>query len=310
MTVRHFLSLMDLSPDELRCLIRRAIEIKQGLKVGEVRQPLVNRTLAMIFDKSSTRTRLSFEVAMTQFGGNAVFLSPGSTQLGRGEPVEDTARVMSRMVDGVVIRTSSHAMVETFARYAEVPVINGLTDAFHPCQLLADVQTYHEMRGDIQGCRVAWIGDGNNMCHSWINAARQFRFSLTISTPAEFRPREDLLTAAREFIVLNDDPAIAAEDSDVVVTDTWASMGQEQDKARRLEAFEAFRVDRRIMEKAKPDAVFMHCLPAYRGHEVTAEVIDGPQSLVWEQAENRLHAQKALLEFLLAGSGAITANKE
>jgi ornithine carbamoyltransferase len=299
MTVRHFLTLMDLGRDELHALIYRGIEIKQAMQAGQVYQPLQNRTLAMIFDKSSTRTRISFEVAMTQFGGSAIFLSPGSTQLGRGEPVEDTARVMSRMVDAVVIRTSSHSMVETFAAHSEIPVINGLTDSFHPCQLLADVQTYLELRGDINGRRVAWVGDGNNMCHSWINAARQFQFELAIATPHQYRPDATRMDMAGDVVTLSDDPEVAVRDADIVVTDTWASMGQESEKERRSEAFRRFRVTQRLMQQAKSDALFMHCLPAYRDHEVTAEVIDGPQSVVWAQAENRLHAQKALLELLL-----------
>lgn len=299
MTVRHFLTLMDIGRDELHTLIHRGIEIKQAMQAGQVYEPLQSRTLAMIFDKSSTRTRISFEVAMTQFGGNAIFLSPGSTQLGRGEPVEDTARVISRMVDAVVIRTSSHSMVETFAAHSEIPVINGLTDSFHPCQLLADVQTYVELRGDINGRRVAWVGDGNNMCHSWINAARQFQFELSIATPHQYRPDATLMDMAGDVVTLNDDPDVAVRDADIVVTDTWASMGQENEKERRSEVFRRFRVNQRLMQQAKSDALFMHCLPAYRDHEVAAEVIDGPQSVVWAQAENRLHAQKALLEFLL-----------
>lgn len=299
MTVRHFLSLMDLGRDELRALIHRSIEIKQATQAGQVYQPLQSRTLAMIFDKSSTRTRISFAVAMTQFGGAAIFLSPGSTQLGRGEPIEDTARVMSRMVDAVVIRTSSHSMVETFAAHSEIPVINGLTDRFHPCQLLADIQTFVELRGDVDGRRVAWVGDGNNMCHSWINAARQFQFELAIATPQHYRPDATLVNMAGDVVTLTGDPEVAVRDADIVVTDTWASMGQESEKERRSAAFRPFRVDQRLMQKAKSDALFMHCLPAYRDDEVTAEVIDGPQSAVWAQAENRLHAQKALLEFLL-----------
>ncbi len=299
MTVRHFLSLLDLGADELRALIHRGVEIKQAMRAGQAYHPLSNRTLAMIFDKSSTRTRISFEVAMTQFGGNAIFLSPGSTQLGRGEPIEDTARVMSGMVDAVVIRTSSHSMVETFAAHAQIPVINGLTDRFHPCQLLADVQTYFELRGDIRGRRVAWVGDGNNVCHSWINAARRFDFVLTVATPNGYRPDASLVDTAGDAVTLTDDPLTAAQDADIVVTDTWASMGQESEKERRSAVFEPYRVDAQLMRRAASDAVFMHCLPAYRGHEVTADVIDGPQSVVWAQAENRLHAQKALLEFLL-----------
>ncbi len=299
MSPRHFLTLMDLSPEELDGLIRRAVVLKQEHLAGRVSEPLRNKTLAMIFDKSSTRTRVSFEAAMTQFGGNAIFLSPGSTQLGRGEPIEDTARVLSRMVDAVVIRTASHAMVETFARHSRVPVINGLTDSYHPCQLLADIETYHELRGEIAGRCVGWIGDGNNMCHSWMNAARQFGFELRIATPPEYRPDQALMEQTRAHVSWTQDPRVAATDADIVVTDTWASMGQEDEKEKRVRAFAGFRVDDSIMALARPDAVFMHCLPAYRGYEVSAEVLDGPRSVVWEQAENRLHAQKALLEFLL-----------
>ena len=299
MKIRHFLTLMDLEPKELDGLVNRAIELKAGQRRGEIYEPLRNRSLAMIFDKSSTRTRVSFEAAMTQFGGNAMFLSPGSTQLGRGEPIEDTARVMSRMVDAVVIRTSSHETVERFAGHATVPVINGLTDSFHPCQLLADIQTYRETRGDIRGRRVAWVGDGNNMCHSWMNAARQFGFELAIATPPAYGPDAALLKDCGDVVKATADPGTAVEGADVVVTDTWASMGQEDEASQRRQAFTGFCVDSALMARAKPKAVFMHCLPAYRGHEDTAEVLEGPQSVVWEQAENRLHAQKALLEFLL-----------
>lgn len=299
MNARHFLTLRDMAPAELEALIERAVVLKKEHKDGGRYEPLRNRTLAMIFDKSSTRTRLSFEVAMTQFGGNAVYLSPGTTQLGRGELVEDTARVMSRMADAVVIRTVSQEMVKTFAAYSSVPVINGLTDDFHPCQLLADVQTYVEHRGPIRGRRVAWIGDGNNMCNSWINAACSFGFELGIATPPDYRPRGEIMESGGERVSWHADPNLVVEGADLVVTDTWASMGQEDEKARRARAFESYRVDRRIMELAAADAVFMHCLPAYRGYEVSEEVLEGTQSVVWDQAENRLHAQKALLEFLM-----------
>ena len=298
MATRHFLTLMDLTRAELRALIQRAIVLKAEFKSGQSYEPLRNKTLAMLFDKSSTRTRLSFEAAVTQFGGNVAFLEPGSTQLGRGEPIADTARVMSRFVDAVVIRTSSHEMVVNFAEHSSVPVINGLTDAFHPCQLLADIQTYQERHGDITGRRVAWIGDGNNVCHSWINAARQFEFDLVIATPDAYQPNTELLSSVPQA-QWSTDARAAVTNADIVVTDTWASMGQEAEKAQREHVFAPYRVDSALMELAKPDAVFMHCLPAYRGDEVTAEVLDGPQSIVWDQAENRLHAQKALLEFLL-----------
>lgn len=299
MATRHFLTLMDLDRGELKALIRRAIELKSEFKAGRAYEPLRNKTLAMLFDKSSTRTRLSFEAAITQFGGNAAFLEPGSTQLDRGEPIADTARVMSRLVDAVVIRTSGHAMVENFARHASIPVINGLTNDFHPCQLLADIQTFVEMRGEIAGRRVAWVGDGNNVCHSWINAARQFEFDLAIATPESYQPRPELLQSAAGYAHWSPDARQVVTGADIVVTDTWASMGQESEKAERERVFAPYRVDSELMSLARTDAVFMHCLPAYRGNEVSADVLDGPQSVVWDQAENRLHAQKALLEFLL-----------
>jgi ornithine carbamoyltransferase len=299
MTPRHFLTLMDLQPQELGRIIERGIELKRMHYAGEAYTPLRNMTLAMIFDKSSTRTRLSFEAAMTQFGGRAVYLSSTDSQLGRGEPVEDTARVMSRIVDAVAIRTYEQSMIETFADNSRVPVVNGLTDMYHPCQLLADVQTFKELRGEIQGRTAAWIGDGNNMCHSWMNAAQQFDFRLRIATPAGYAPNADLIAARSGRIEIVDDPIEAARGVDIVVTDTWASMGQEDQKADRIRAFDGYIVDRALMAAAHADAVFMHCLPAYRGFEVSADVIDGPQSVVWDQAENRLHAQKALLEFLI-----------
>ncbi|MCX4188265.1 ornithine carbamoyltransferase [Methylophaga sp. OBS4] len=298
--MRHFLTLNDLSRDELNQLILRASELKQLHKAGEIYQPLKNKVLAMIFEKSSTRTRVSFESAMIQFGGGSIFLSPDDTQLGRGEPVEDSARVISSMVDAVMIRTFQHSKVETFAAYSSVPVINALTDDFHPCQLLADMQTYQEHRGSIAGKKVVWIGDGNNMCHSYINAAQQFGFELNIATPAGYEPNQDIIDAADATINLFHDPLMASEAADLVVTDVWASMGQEEEQRKREQAFAGFQVDHNIMSVAAKDALFMHCLPAHRGEEVTADVIDGPQSVVWDEAENRLHAQKALLEFLCA----------
>lgn len=299
MQPRHFLTLLDLSPAELRAVIARAIELKRMHRQGERHEPLRSQALAMIFDKSSTRTRVSFEAGMTQLGGNSMFLSPNDTQLGRGEPIEDTARVISRMVDVIVIRTFEHEKVETFARHSRVPVINALTDRFHPCQLLADIQTFIELRGDIAGKTAAWIGDGNNMCQTWMHAARQFGFHLKIATPKGYEPEARLLEECAAHVELMRDPGAAASAADVVVTDTWASMGQENEKAKRQQAFASYRVDERMMARAHPDAIFMHCLPAYRGAEVSAGVLDGPQSVVWDEAENRLHAQKALLEFLL-----------
>lgn len=299
MRPRHFLSLADLSPDELNALLRRAIELKALLRRRELYEPLRGKTIALIFEKSSTRTRVSFQVGIAQLGGTSFFLSPRDTHLGRGEPIEDTARVLSRMVDAVVIRTHAQSVIENFAAHATVPVINALTDMYHPCQLLADLQTYVEHRGELRGRSFAWIGDGNNVCHSWINAARLMDFRLRLAVPAGYEPARALLDAAGERVVLTHDPKLAARDADLIVTDVWASMGQEAEKARRARDFSGFLVDTALMRLAKPDALFMHCLPAYRGSEVAAEVIDGPQSVVWDEAENRLHSQKALLELLL-----------
>ncbi len=298
--LRHFLTLPDLTPDEARALLQRAAELRRQVRNGEYFEPLKNRTLGMIFEKSSTRTRVSFEVGMTQLGGHALFLSPRDTQLGRGEPVEDSARVLSRMVDAVMIRTFEQQKLERFARYARVPVINGLTDRFHPCQLLADMLTYQEHRGNIRGRTVAWIGDGNNVCHSYVNAARLFDFRLRIACPEGFRPDPAILAGAGDRCTLVREATAAAEGADLVVTDVWASMGKEREQEQRAQAFARFKVDGALMGCAARDALFMHCLPAHRGEEVTAAVIDGPQSVVWDEAENRLHAQKALLEFLLS----------
>ena len=300
MSTRHFLSLLDCSPDELMGLLMRAIELKQRLKSGEIYTPLMHKTLAMIFDKSSTRTRVSFETGMIQLGGQALFLSPRDTQFGRGEPIEDSARVLSRMVDAVMIRTYAHDNVETFAAHSSVPVINGLTDLYHPCQLLADMQTWLEHRGEIRGATVAWVGDGNNMCHSYINAARQFDFQLNIACPEGYLPRASVVEPAGNRVRLTNEPAEAVEQADLVVTDVWASMGQEKELDERLAAFGAFQVNDELMALAGKDALFMHCLPAHRDEEVTDAVLGGPQSVVWDEAENRLHAQKALLEFLIA----------
>ncbi len=297
---QHFLTLLDLDSDTLRRLIERAIELKAMVRRGEIFEPLKNRTLAMVFEKSSTRTRVSFETGMTQFGGHALFLSPRDTQLGRGEPIEDTARVLSEMVDGVMIRTFEHEKIERFAAYSRVPVINALTDRFHPCQLLADMQTWFELRGDIRGAKVAWIGDGNNMCHSYINAAIRFDFRLDIACPEGYEPEADIVARAGDRVRILHDAAEAARDANLVVTDVWASMGQEEEQARRAAAFAPFQVNSALMALADDDALFMHCLPAHREEEVTAEVLEGPQSVVWQEAGNRLHAQKALLEYLMA----------
>ncbi len=302
MALRHFLTLMDFSSDELNGLMTRAIELKAMQRRGEIYEPMKNKVLGMIFEKSSTRTRVSFEAGSAQFGGHAIFLSPRDTQLGRGEPIEDSSRVLSSMVDIIMIRTFEHEKIERFAAYSQVPVINALTDMYHPCQLLADMQAYVEQRGSIKGRTVTWIGDGNNMCHSYINAARQFDFKLQIATPLGYEPDAALVAAAGDAVSLGNDPQAAACDSDLIVTDVWASMGQEEEQKAREASFANFQVNESLMKAAKADALFMHCLPAHRGEEVSAGVIDGPQSVVWSEAENRLHAQKALMEFLLKES--------
>lgn len=299
MNVRHFLTLNDLSRDELRGLIQRAIELKAKHKAGEIFEPLKNKVLGMVFEKSSTRTRVSFEAGMAQFGGHAIFLSSKDTQLGRGEPIEDSARVLSRMVDAVMIRTFEHDIIERFAAHSQVPVINALTNEYHPCQLLADMQTYFEHRGDISGKRVAWIGDGNNMCHSYINAARQYDFQLQIASPEGYLPDPAILANGKGHATLANSARDAVKNADLVVTDVWASMGQEEEQAAREKVFADYQVTPELMALANTNALFMHCLPAHRGEEVSAEVIDGQQSVVWDEAENRLHSQKALLEFLI-----------
>ncbi len=299
MTIRHFLTLLDCSQDELNRLIQRAIELKAMRKAGQHYEPLRGKVLGMIFEKSSTRTRVSFETAMHHFGGHAIFLSPRDTQLGRGEPIEDSARVLSGMVDCVMIRTFAHENIELFAAYSAVPVINALTDLYHPCQLLADIQTFVELRGSMKGKRVVWIGDGNNMCHSYIHAARQFDFHLAVASPEGYKPDADIVAANQSYVTVYADPADAMKGADLICTDVWASMGQEAEQAKREIAFKEYQVDEKLMQLAHSDALFMHCLPAHRGEEVSAGVIDGTQSVVWQQAENRLHAQKALLEFLL-----------
>ena len=301
MTVRHFLTLTDLNSDEFKTLIQRAIELKAMHRNGEIYEPLKNKVLAMVFEKSSTRTRVSFEAGMAHFGGHALFLSPRDTQLGRGEPIEDSARVLSSMADCIMVRTFEHEKIELFAEYSSVPVINGLTDEVHPCQLLADMQTYIEHRGDIQGKTVTWVGDGNNMCHSYMHAAKLLDFKLNITCPEGYEPDQAFMEDASGHVEIISDPKKACENSDLVVTDVWASMGQEEEQELRIKAFEPYQVNADLMQAAKADALFMHCLPAHRGEEVSADVIDGKQSVAWDEAENRLHAQKALLEFLLVG---------
>ncbi len=302
MSSRHFLTLGDLTQAELGGIIKRAIKLRQDHHQGVKYMPFEGKVLGMIFEKSSTRTRVSFEAGMSQFGGSAIFLSPRDTQLGRGEPIEDSARVLSSMVDIIMIRTFEHSKLETFAKYSSCPVINALTDDYHPCQLLADVQTYVEHRGSIQGKTVSWIGDGNNMCNSYINAARQFDFNLVIACPTGYEPMQALVDANQDRVTIVRDPAAAARNSDLIVTDVWASMGQEEEQKQREQAFAGYQVTPELMDLANPDALFMHCLPAHRGEEVSHEMMDDPRAVVWDEAENRLHAQKALMEFLLLGN--------
>ena len=302
MTIRHYLQFNDLSSDDYIHLFERMRVIKDRFKRYVAYQPLVDRTMAMVFEKASTRTRVSFEAGMYQMGGSVINLTTGDSQLGRSEPIEDTARVISRMVDLVMIRTYEQARIELFAAHSRVPVINGLTNEYHPCQILADVFTLIEHRGHVQGATVAWIGDSNNVCNTWLQAAETLDFTVHVSTPPgyEVEPeRAGLMGEShyREFT----DPIQACRDADLVTTDVWTSMGFEAETASRSKDFAAWRVDDRMMQAASPDALFMHCLPAHRGEEVDASVIDGPRSVVWDEAENRLHAQKALMEFLVLG---------
>ena len=303
MAIRHFLTLRDLSPTELDQVIHMAIEMKAANREGRQDPIFAGKVLGMIFEKSSTRTRVSFEAGMAQLGGDALFLSPNDTQLGRGEPIEDSARVISRMVDIVMIRTHGQEIIERFAEYSNVPVINALTNEFHPCQLLADVQTFVEHRGSIQGKTVAWIGDGNNMCNSWINAAIQFDFNLHVACPDGYEPDASLVAEAGDRLMITNDPIVAAKGAHLVTTDVFASMGQEQEQEERLEKFAGFQVNHQLMSHAADNALFMHCLPAHRDEEVSAALLeDSTISVVWDEAENRLHAQKALMVFLLQAS--------
>jgi len=302
MPLRHFLQFKDLSRDELDHVFARSAWIKQQFKTYQRYWPLQDRTLVMIFEKASTRTRLSFEAGMQQLGGAAIYLNTRDSQLGRGEPVEDAAQVISRMSDLVMIRTFEQDIIERFSRNSRVPVINGLTNEYHPCQILADIFTYIEHRGSIQGKTVAWIGDSNNVCNTWLQAAEVLDFNVHVSTPPgyEVEPERAGLYGTDHFEEFPD-PMAAARDADLVTTDVWTSMGFEAENEERLRDFADWQVDGEMMKAAKADALFMHCLPAHRGEEVAAEVIDGAQSVVWDEAENRLHVQKALMEFLLLG---------
>ena len=299
--LRHFLDLIDISKDELKGMIDNGRAMKAARARGHDSKPLAGKTLAMIFDKPSTRTRVSFDVAMRQLGGEAIMLTAQEMQLGRGETLADTARVLSRFVDAIMIRILDHEAIAELARHATVPVINGLTRRSHPCQVMADVMTFEEKRGSIRGRTVAWTGDANNVLASWMHAAERFDFRLRVATPAELKPKKwltDWAKSSSAAIEFGTDPEAAVKDADCIVTDTWVSMGVES-SAGRHDMLEPYRVDERLMALAKPDAIFMHCLPAKRGQEVTAEVIDGPQSVVWDEAENRMHAQKGILVWCL-----------
>jgi len=300
--VKHFLQFKDLNREELEYLFERTRLIKQKYKSYQQYWPLTDRTLVMIFEKASTRTRLSFEAGMQQLGGAAIYLNTRDSQLGRGEPVEDAGQVISRMSDLVMIRTYEQSIIERFAANSRVPVINGLTNEYHPCQILADIYTYIEQRGSIQGKTVAWIGDSNNMCNTWLQAAEILDFNVHVSTPPgyEVEPERAGLYGHEHYEEFTD-PMEAARDADMVTTDVWTSMGFEAENEERMKDFADWQVDEDMMAVAAPDALFMHCLPAHRGEEVSAGVMDGPQSVVWDEAENRLHVQKALMEYLLLG---------
>ncbi|GGE67928.1 ornithine carbamoyltransferase [Massilia psychrophila] len=297
--IKHFLQFSDFTLAEFEYVIERAAIIKRKFKSYEIYHPLIDRTLVMVFEKNSTRTRLSFEAGMHQLGGAAIYLNTRDSQLGRGEPVEDAGQVMSRMCDIIMVRTFGQEIIERFAANSRVPVINGLTNEHHPCQVLADIFTFVEHRGAIAGKTVAWIGDANNMLYSWLQAAEVFGFHLNVSTPKGYDIDHSLVSTER--FTFFDNPSDACEGAHLVTTDVWTSMGFEKENAERLQAFDGFMVDASKMARAAADALFMHCLPAHRGEEVSADVIDGPQSVVWDEAENRLHVQKALIEYLLLG---------
>ena len=297
----NFINFDQLSQNDLQGIIDRAISLKKEHKSGRINDSLKNKTLAMIFDKSSTRTRVSFEAGMTQLGGQSLFLSEKDIQLGRGEPITDSAIVISSMVDAIMLRLSSHEDILEFAKHSSKPVINALSDESHPCQILADLMTYQELRGSIHGKKIAWIGDGCNVCQTYMQAAAIFDFELTISTPFGFEPSDAFIKKYQKNISFFEGPKDACKGADVIVTDVWTSMGQESEIKQREDAFKGFQVDQTMMNHAKDDVIFMHCLPAYRGKEVSSEVIDGNQSVVWDEAENRLHVQKSLLLYLIEG---------
>ena len=296
--IRHFKSLLDINKNEFLRIIDRASELKKEAINGISNNSLANKTMAMIFKKNSTRTRVAFETAMTSMGGHAIFLPSDSTQISRGEELSDTAKVLSGIVDIIMIRTHDHDEVEELAKNSSVPVINGLTERFHPCQLLADMQTYFEEKGSIEGKKVAWVGDGCNMCNSYINAAKILNFQLKIATPSGYEPDQTTLDLASDNVELCDLPGKAVENCDLVTTDVWSSMGDEAEAEKRKSIFKGYQINKHLFEKSKPDSIFLHCLPAHRGEEVETDVIDGPRSKVWNQAHNRLYTSKALIEFL------------
>ena len=302
---RDLLTILDLSREEVLALLQRAAELKIEHRRGQDPKPLLGKSLALIFDKPSTRTRVSFEAGIAQLGGTSSYLGRNDSQLSRQEPVADTARVLTGYVDGIIIRTFGHEIVEEMARFASIPVINGLTDAHHPCQVLSDLLTVQERFGRLTDLKVAWIGDGNNMANSWITAALRLDFELYLACPPGYEPDAELLALANQEgrpIYVKADPVWAVREAQVINTDVWASMGQEDEASERLKVFSPFQVNADLLRQAPPKAIVLHCLPAHRGEEITEEVLEGPQSLVWDQAENRLHLQKALLEMLVAGS--------
>jgi ornithine carbamoyltransferase len=303
---RDFLTILDLSSEEIDALLRRASTLKEGFKKNKLKPTLEGKTLGLIFNKPSTRTRVSFEVAMYQLGGRVIFMSSQDTQLSRNESLRDTALVLSRYIDGLVVRTYEDADLQELARHAEIPVINGLTDLYHPCQVMGDILTVKEKKGDLKPLRIAWVGDGNNVAHSWINAAARLPFKLRLACPPGYEPREEILETAKrlagERISCGNDPLQAVRDADVVNTDVWTSMGQDEERRGRLAAFRDYQINGDLLSKAKPDVIVLHCLPAHRGEEITDEVIDGPSSAIFDQAENRMHFQRALLDWLLSVS--------
>ncbi len=303
---KDLITILDLSAEEIDALLARASLLKEQWKKGELKPTLTGKTLGLLFDKPSTRTRVSFEVAMYQQGGQVVFMSSKETQLSRDESLQDTALVLSRYIDGLVVRTFDNDNLQELARHAEIPIINGLTDLYHPCQVLGDILTIKEKKGDLRALQVAWVGDGNNVAHSWINAAARLDFQLSLACPVEYEPKKEILQRGQELagdrIHFGHDPVQAVRNADVINTDVWTSMGQEEERQKRLAAFQNYQINADLMREAKSDVVVMHCLPAHRGEEITDEVMDGPNSAIFDQAENRMHLQRALLDWLLGGS--------